>query len=375
MIIHIFLSEGRTSYIAPVCRQFPDTAGIQLNRMSMTFSRQFVKLDRLRTLAKASASISLISAFGYYSTQDAGTRSIVNRYTLDSAVFCLAKTMKPNEERKGIPSFKCCGEDSFAIAENDHQIVLAVADGVGGWRKKGIDPSKFSQSLMHHLKQTVQGEDEAKAGLWAKLGGANDYEYKVPTQIKDEAMNPEELLRHAFWRMIRSFHRGLEKPFGSSTACLVSLNKATGVLDTANLGDSGFLILRDANIVGRSKSQQYRFNAPYQITLAPDGNVSDTTHTVAHQSWQLQEGDLLVLGTDGLWDNLFEQDITRILGQERTPEQMARSLVMNARAASERSEYDSPFSVEARKHGIDKFTGGKEDDITVLVSKVRLQSS
>ena len=54
-------------------------------------------------------------------------------------------------------TLECCGEDSFAIVENEYQLVLAVADGVGGWRSKGIDPSQFSRGLMRCLMSVVKG--------------------------------------------------------------------------------------------------------------------------------------------------------------------------------------------------------------------------
>ena len=50
---------------------------------------------------------------------------------------------------------------------------------------------------------------------------------------------------------------------GSCTACIVMLDGAT--LRAANLGDSGFLVLRNNQIVFRSPSQQHQFNFPYQL--------------------------------------------------------------------------------------------------------------
>ncbi len=33
-------------------------------------------------------------------------------------------------------------------------------------------------------------------------------------------------------------------------------------------------------------------------------------------------------------------------------------------------DYDSPFAISARKNGYDDFTGGKPDDITVVLARV-----
>jgi hypothetical protein len=50
---------------------------------------------------------------------------------------------------------------------------------------------------------------------------------------------------------------------GSSTACIMCLNGAQ--LMTANLGDSGFLVVRDGNLIFSSPQQQHRFNFPFQV--------------------------------------------------------------------------------------------------------------
>lgn len=56
---------------------------------------------------------------------------------------------------------------------------------------------------------------------------------------------------------------------GSSTACIVALHKKERRLYTANLGDSGFLVIRDEQVVHRSQEQQHYFNTPFQLAVAP----------------------------------------------------------------------------------------------------------
>lgn len=52
-------------------------------------------------------------------------------------------------------------------------------------------------------------------------------------------------------------------PQGSCTACIVMLDGST--LRASNLGDSGFLVLRNSQIVFQSPTQQHQFNFPYQL--------------------------------------------------------------------------------------------------------------
>ena len=50
---------------------------------------------------------------------------------------------------------------------------------------------------------------------------------------------------------------------GSSTACILALEGAT--LHAANLGDSGFMVVRRNKVMFKSRSQQHQFNYPFQL--------------------------------------------------------------------------------------------------------------
>lgn len=56
---------------------------------------------------------------------------------------------------------------------------------------------------------------------------------------------------------------------GSTTACLVSLDTGDNRLHAVNLGDSGYMVVRDGRILARSQEQQHYFNTPFQLTLVP----------------------------------------------------------------------------------------------------------
>jgi len=58
---------------------------------------------------------------------------------------------------------------------------------------------------------------------------------------------------------------------GSSTACVVVLNRETCKVFTANIGDSGFVIVRHGEVVHQSEEQQHYFNTPFQLSLPPPG--------------------------------------------------------------------------------------------------------
>jgi hypothetical protein len=53
----------------------------------------------------------------------------------------------------------------------------------------------------------------------------------------------------------------------------VVLSRVDSVLYCANLGDSGFLVLRQGKVVHRSKEQTHAFNTPFQLACPPPGEI------------------------------------------------------------------------------------------------------
>lgn len=287
-------------------------------------------LHKFRYLPVISASVLSSGHLKCYSPIYSSNRSI-----------SVATSCKPKKAAQG----GACGEDACVVLQHDTQIVMAVADGVGGWRKSGVDPSLFSNALVKCLADVSENVTES---------------------------DPLTLMKGAFWRLVDKFVKKEWRPFGSATFCVAVIHNenAKGIkVDVANLGDSGLMVIRDQDIIFRTDVQQAAFNTPYQLTLRPEGIASDTSAKAQSASVQLEKGDIVVMGTDGLFDNVFPADIINVLSKEKTAANMADSLVATARMHSLRTDYESPFAVEALKSG--KFyVGGKPDDITVIVALI-----
>ena len=79
---------------------------------------------------------------------------------------------------------------------------------------------------------------------------------------------------------------------------------------SCNYGDSGFMVLRPSPASGdltemeRSKSQQHYFNCPFQV-----GTHSKFPLKADTIDYTVEENDIIVMATDGIWDNLFAEDI------------------------------------------------------------------
>lgn len=87
----------------------------------------------------------------------------------------------------------------------------------------------------------------------------------------------------------------------------------------------------------------------------------------------LKEMFVVCAGTDGLFDNVFPDDASRIVAQSvasgGSPEEVSKVLGQFARVKAGDSKYISPFAYGAFQAGL-HYVGGKMDDITVLVAFV-----
>lgn len=79
---------------------------------------------------------------------------------------------------------------------------------------------------------------------------------------KFEPTRPDKLLAQAYEALAEP-----PRPIGSSTACVLVVHQDT--LYSANLGDSGYLVIRNGKVAYRSREQTHYFNAPYQLSLLP----------------------------------------------------------------------------------------------------------
>jgi len=88
------------------------------------------------------------------------------------------------------------------------------------------------------------------------------------------------------------------------------------------------------------------------------------------------------MGTDGLFDNLYDTDILDKCIQPRISpihgglgdvQGAADCLAVHAEVYGYDDNYVSPFTKSAVAHGkkLKRYTGGKSDDITVLVAQVK----
>jgi len=137
-----------------------------------------------------------------------------------------------------------------------------------------------------------------------------------------------------------------------------------------NVGDSGLHIIRQGASVFETPEQQHYFNCPYQLGMGSDDTPGDGDYYILEN---LRNDDLLVLATDGVWDNVFDDELIQAIEEETnnggSTESMARTISKISHLHGRDVKYDSPFALNALKQGL-RYTGGKLDDVTVIVARV-----
>jgi len=244
------------------------------------------------------------------------------------------------------------GDDACFILNSKRKDYIGVADGVGGWRSRGYDPSAFSSSLLTICKDIAQ---------------------------KKPMHDPYRLIDNSYKKLLILNKQKNFGIIGSSTVCILTFDHMTGVLQTANLGDSGFLLVRNKEVIKRSQKQTHTFNTPKQLAYAPPTIkcIADHPSDASQLNIQCQPGDIIVTATDGLFDNINENMILNEIqklpdADEITKKDLdiaAKSLANLARRKAKDKSFLSPFSLAAKSAGFD-YKGGKVDDITVIVSCV-----
>ncbi|GJN30551.1 hypothetical protein PR202_gb18864 [Eleusine coracana subsp. coracana] len=259
------------------------------------------------------------------------------------------------------------GEDAYFIA---HDGWFGVADGVGQWSFEGINAGLYARELMDSSKRFV--ERQGASGISTE---------EVLAKAADEARSPGSstvLIAH-FDGQVHPFVK-IWQSFLLSVDDLI-----LQVLDASNIGDSGFLVIRNGEIYKKSKPMTYGFNFPLQIEKGDDplklvqlyNNflTCDVLLDLQKYTIDLQEGDVIVTATDGLFDNVYEEEVAAIVSKsleaDLKPTEIAEFLAARAKEVGRCGFGSSPFSDAARDAGYLGYSGGKLDDVTVVVSIVR----
>jgi len=136
------------------------------------------------------------------------------------------------------------------------------------------------------------------------------------------------------------------KSMGATTMLMAAIHNS-GSLVTANIGDCALLVLRVIPAAGQSpahlqaifktKPTRYAATKPVQVQRLPH-IPEERTHTVIKgsklETCLVQSGDYVVMGSDGLFDNLQDEDIQRVVAKHCPMDRAASTAVLNEAAAA-----------------------------------------
>lgn len=312
--------------------------------------------------------------------------------------YCIPKTQHIRKHNLGKVenSFGFGGEDSFFAlkarrSNGRRSVYVGVADGVGSWRaKKAKDAARYAQELMRGGMEFVRQLQTQNKDT--------DTDTDTADSDSDSEGTPRRIAEFAAQRVNEQL--GI---VGASTLCVLSVdsNDSTRELSAFNLGDSAFCIYREEaeqyGLIYRSTPQEQGFGVPYQLGSHETANRVEDGCSL--QKFALHSGDVVVLGTDGLWDNMWEHEVADIIcgamtlyRQKWTTEQerdadgdveplsfcnfvhakivggdLTHKLMKQAHLNSNDKAKCTPWSTAMTETVDMVYNGGKQDDITCIV--------
>jgi len=199
-----------------------------------------------------------------------------------------------------------CGEDSFFICAGKG---CGVADGVGGWNNVGVSPAFMSRQLMLNCLELC---------------------------VEDTTLDPKFIMMCAYNKIVDD-----KEVFAGSTTCSIILyDSKNSLLKCGKLGDSGYLIVRDSEIlVSNIDIRTYPEKRPDQIGIVPkmyamDDDVKFDDFSILEQyEYSVKIGDIIILGSDGLWDNMNPVNLLDHVRNFKSCDKLAEELVDCATSA------------------------------------------
>ena len=259
------------------------------------------------------------------------------------------------------------GDDAVLVSDN----LIGANDGVGAWAQRERGHAPLWSRLILHFAALAAEED-----AYGKSDGEPDpvrYMAEAYKQTKEALSEPNQ------W----------DGTTTSSTALLHSVEeggKMRPVVYITQLGDSKVMVVRPKGkeILFETEEQWHYFDCPRQLgTNSPDTPEDNAVLSKV----DVQEDDIVLALTDGVTDNLWEEEIsetavTSLQGwHERVKagnddadthlaegmRYVAQEIVLAARKVAEDPFAGSPFMERAVEEGL-AIEGGKLDDISVVAA-------
>lgn len=267
-----------------------------------------------------------------------------------------------------------CGEDS-AVGSTQ---LLGLADGVSGWSHRvGGHAALWSRLILHRTASHYVDNYNKHAAIAETTDETKENSNEAVSALRSKDLL--DALDDGFTdaKEILTEH----KEIGSSTLILAALDQSSATADTANLqvlniGDSSIWVFRDGEVVFTIEHAPKLENCPSQLGTNTTGTPSAL---VSPYTIPVRTGDIVLLSSDGVSDNLWINEISDILREKyfsaREHADPGEDLLQRATdaivlTATDRS-FDNfavcPYQLNAAPYSTG---GGKTDDISVLLAEI-----
>jgi len=184
----------------------------------------------------------------------------------------------------------------YADAVTINPRLLGVCDGVSGVQALGLQPDELPRELLEQCRKVM---DDCIASDDIPYGGDGHWLMSLLQDAYDHTVS-----------------------WGATTVLLAAMEDSRRLV-VANVGDCGLLVFRpDPSQPSRFSREfrtdalRYEANKPVQVMRLAN-SVPAESHLVIQgarvNTVRLCPGDLVVLGSDGIFDNLSDEDISLIL--------------------------------------------------------------
>ncbi|GBF95655.1 hypothetical protein Rsub_08637 [Raphidocelis subcapitata] len=223
------------------------------------------------------------------------------------------------------------GEDAYFVTDAGHG-ALGVADGVSSWAADGVNPGDYSRSLVQNLRDLMERMPSSSAP-----GTRPPFEGRAVlrrAQMATHKQGSATVILAALRRRpagARPRPSAADDPDDDAAAAEAAARAedARGVasydLHVASLGDCGVRVVRDGKVVLATRPQVHDFNLPFQMSHPAIVPNTDTADSADRYLIEVQEGDVVIAGSDGLFDNVWEDQLLSVLAEALDPSKPTRA--------------------------------------------------
>lgn len=241
------------------------------------------------------------------------------------------------------------GDDAMIVSPN----LLGVADGVSGWSGAHADSGLFARSFLENISRS-----------FAELSHRNADDLSRISE-RDLSIRLDECYQESLALMEREHFKG------SSTLLVAMIIDSE--LKLLNIGDSRIFVIRNGELVKTNTEQYISKMCPQQVGTTD--TVKLPSQVVQYSDLHLEENDILLLCSDGITDNLFQDEILSFVNSHLNSDrsnlgEVCHRLMIHAKSIAFDNYCVSPYVEKVNDIGNNFITGGKLDDISVCLAKV-----